>query len=215
MSKEPRKGTKTSKKPSVDVARGGAKGRGKSRAGRTDTPVWLQGKRPVFKFVALFAVFMGLFYVVDAIPYVKNTIFPAYLRLNAQASGGIISIFEDSTNVVGESISSPRYSLSIARGCDAVEPSALFVAGVLAFPAALLSKLPGLLIGTFCLMVINQIRIISLFYVGIYWPKAFHIMHVDVWQAVFIFLAILFWTLWALRAIRPVSAEPDAPVPTH
>ena len=215
MSKERQKGTKALKKSSVDVARGVAQGRGKSRAGRTDTPAWLQGKRPVFKFVALFAVFMGLFYVVDAIPYVKSTIFPAYLRLNAQASGGIISIFEDSTKVVGESISSPRYSLSIARGCDAVEPSALFVAGVLAFPAALMSKLPGLLIGTFCLMVINQIRIISLFYVGIYWPKAFHIMHVDVWQAVFIFLAILFWTLWALRAIRPVSAKPDAPVPAH
>lgn len=166
---------------------------------------WLGPKRPVFQFVAIFAVLMGIFYALDYTALARETVMPAYLRFNAGVSGSLLGIFEDSVTVTGKSIRSPRYSLSIERGCDAVEPSALFLAGVLAFPATLASKIPGMLIGTLCLMAINLFRIISLFYVGIYWPKAFHVMHVDVWQALFIFLAILFWTLWALRATRPIG----------
>lgn len=158
---------------------------------------------------------MGVFYALDATSFARNTAFPAYLRFNAQASGFLLAIFEDSVTVTGQSLRSPRYSLSIERGCDAVEPSALFLAGVLAFPAPLASKIPGMLIGTFCLMAINLFRIISLFYVGVYWREAFHIMHVDVWQALFIFLAILFWTLWALWATRPRVAKADAVTGDH
>jgi len=164
---------------------------------------WYEGKKPVFRFVFFFAVLMGLFELVSMTSWVSETAFPWYLEWNASASGSVIDIFEDSVTVVGKSISVPnRYALSIERGCDAVEPSALFCAGVLAFPASFLSKLPGMLIGTICLMVLNIFRIVSLFYVGAFFPKAFDIMHVDVWQALFVFLAILFWVLWALWATR-------------
>jgi len=173
-------------------------GRGPDAHGR-----FLFGKRPVFRFVLLFALLMGLFYLVDSTAYARKVLFPSYLRLNASASGGILSWFEESLTVTGQSIRSPRYSLSIERGCDAVEPSALFLAGVIAFPAPFIAKIPGMLIGTFCLMAINLLRIVTLFYVGVYWPSAFHTAHVDVWQPLFIFLAILFWTLWALWATRP------------
>lgn len=153
---------------------------------------------------------MGLFHLACATTFVRKTAFPGYLRFNAEVSGWILGIFEDRVTVEGQSVGSPRYHLTIERGCDAIEPSALFIAGVLAFPAPLLSKLPGLLLGTVCLLVLNLIRIVSLFYVGVYWPKAFHVMHVDVWQALFIFLAILFWTLWALRASRAVALKAHA-----
>ena len=171
-------------------------------------------KRPVLRFVVLFVVFMCAFQLIMIIPYVKDTIFPAYLRINAQASGAFIGLFEDSVRVNGHSISSPRSSLSIERGCDAIEPSALFVAGVLAFPAAIAAKIPGMLLGTVCLMVLNLVRIISLFYIRIHFPSVFEIMHVDVWQTLFVLVAILFWILWAIRAVRSVSPIPDAPSST-
>ena len=183
---------------------------GQSRGEQAGMAGWLHGKRPVFRFVVSFGLLMGLFYLAGATSFANDTVFPKYLRLNARLSGAILRVFEDSVTVSGESLSSPRYSLTIARGCDAIEPSALFLAGVLAFPAPLLSKLPGMLIGTLCLMVLNLVRIVTLFYVGVFWPRAFHTVHVDVWQALFIFLAILFWTLWALRASRPGTLKPDA-----
>jgi hypothetical protein len=47
-----------------------------------------------------------------------------------------------------------------------------------------------------------MIRLISLFFTGIYYPRIFEIMHVDVWQAAFVFLALSFWLIWAWWATR-------------
>jgi len=158
--------------------------------------------------VFLFALFMALFYAAGATSFVKDKIFPPYLRFNAVASGWILGLFEDRILVSGQSISG-RFALTIERGCDAIEPSALFLAGVLAFPAPFLRKIPGMLIGTVCLMVINLVRIVSLYYVGVYFShQTFEIMHVNVWQALFIMLAILFWVLWALWSLKQPARQP-------
>ena len=167
------------------------------------------GKRPVLRFVVLFALFISAFQLACVTPFMKDTVFPSYLRVNARMSAAILGVFEESLTVVGKRISSPRGALVIERGCDAIEPSALFLAGVLAFPAAFAIKLPGMLIGTVCLMVLNLVRIISLFYVQIYYPRAFHTMHVDVWQSLFVFLAIAAWVLWALWATKPRTVSRD------
>lgn len=152
---------------------------------------------------------MGAFELACATSFVRDTVFPAYLRFNARASATILSLVEDSIHVHGNSIQG-RYPLTIERGCDAIEPSALFLSGVLAFPAPFLAKLPGMFVGTFCLMVINLFRVVSLFYVGVFYPKYFHIVHVDIWQSLFVFLAILFWILWALWATRDRTVTVDA-----
>ena len=165
-------------------------------------PSWYSGKRPVFQFVGLFVLFLVLFWAACATPFMKDTVFPAYLRFNAIVSGAILRLFEGAVTVSGQAIHG-RFALTIERGCDAIEPSALFISGVLAFPAPLFKKLPGILIGTVCLMILNFVRIVSLYYVGVYWPSAFETAHVSVWQTLFIVLAILFWVLWAVWAIRP------------
>lgn len=168
----------------------------------------LGSRRPVFWFVFLFALFMGLFWAAGATSFVKDYIFPPYLRFNAMVSGWILGLFEERILVSGQSISG-RFALTIERGCDAIEPSALFLAGVLAFPAPFVRKIPGMLIGTVCLMIINLIRIVSLYYVGVYFShQAFEIMHVNVWQALFIVLAIFFWVLWAMWSLKKPAAAP-------
>ena len=195
-------------RPGATGARESAR-RGRQQGGRPPRNGPRRGKRAVFRFVAWFAILMILFQVACATSFVKDTLFPGYLRFNAAASAAILAVFEDSVTVSGQSIQG-RYSLTIERGCDAIEPSALFLAGVLAFPAALTTKLPGMLIGTLVLLVLNLVRIISLFYVGVYFPRMFHVMHVDVWQSVFVFLAILFWILWAVWATREKAPKANA-----
>lgn len=171
---------------------------------------WFGAKRPVLGFVVLFAVLLGLFYGVTWIPYVEQTVLPAYMRANATASTAILNVFGEGAWTRGTAVSSKRYSVDIRHGCDAIEPSALFLAAVLAFPARFRSKLPGLLIGTLVLAIINLVRIVSLFYTGIYKPTWFEAMHVDVWQPVFILLSLSFWVIWALWATRPPATRPDA-----
>ncbi len=174
---------------------------------------WLGDRGPVFRFVALFLVSMLLFWLATASSWVRATLFPAYLELNAQFSGAILRIFEQNIIVSGQSLSG-RYALTIQRGCDAIEPSVLFLSGVLAFPATFRSKLPGILFGTLCLMLLNIVRIVSLYYIGVYYPGAFEFMHVQVWQAVFIFIAIFFWILWAAWALPKSKMTRHATIKT-
>jgi exosortase/archaeosortase family protein len=163
---------------------------------------WFQSKRPVLRFVMLFGVFMGLFFAGTITPYAQERAWPAYLRMNAEVSAGILRLFGEQATTSAELISSPRGSLRIARGCDAVQPSALFIAAVLASPVSMWAKLPGVVIGTASLILLNLIRIVSLFYVQIHFPRAFEVMHIEVWQVLFIFVAIALWAWWAWWAVH-------------
>jgi exosortase/archaeosortase family protein len=100
------------------------------------------------------------------------------------------------------SISSDTFSVNVARGCDASEPAALFVAAMVAFPAPLVLKSAGIVFGLSMLVVLNIIRIVSLFMVGVHIPRLFHTMHTEGWQVVFIVISVLLFSLWLLWATR-------------
>jgi len=154
---------------------------------------------------------MGIYYLATLTGPIKDGFFPAYLRLNARVSGAMLRMMGEDVSVRDQSmISAEGPAIEIERGCDAVEPSALFVSAVLASPVPLLSRLSAALAGTLLLMILNFVRVISLFLVRVYYPKAFETMHLDVWQALFILLAIMIWAIWASRMSRKRAAQADA-----
>ena len=155
-------------------------------------------RHPVFLFLAFFAALMSVFYALALFTPFYERHFPYYLGFNARLSGYILGFLGQNITVEGASISSLAFSITIKQGCDAIEPTALFICAVLAFPAAFSKKIAGIVAGTLLLSILNLIRIVTLFLVGLYLPRAFNIMHADVWQGLFIFLAILFWVLWLL-----------------
>ena len=181
---------------------GGGSGGGRRGNGGRSRKSWLQTHGRDLRFLAIFAFLMGLYYLASTTRYAQDTVFPSYLRLNARAAGAILGFCGYDITVTGQTIAEPRFAVQIGRGCDAVQPSALFVSAVLASPVALSASLPAAIVGTIVLMTINLIRIMTLLLTGIYTPKLFDIMHLDVWQALFIFLAILFWALWASQLAR-------------
>jgi exosortase H (IPTLxxWG-CTERM-specific) len=168
------------------------------------------GKHPILRFVVLFGVCMGIIYALTATSYFDKKGWVPYLNLNARLSGSILEFLGRDVTVSGRSISSAGASIQVERGCDAIHPSALFVSAILAAPASLRRKIFGMLVGTTLLMMINLIRIITLFYVRLHRPDLFELMHAEVWQALFIFLAILLWIVWALWATRTRTVQPDA-----
>ncbi len=183
--------------------------RRKGKASGEDS--WFRGKRPILQFVAVFAVLVIGFNIFFYAWFKESSAFEAYLSLNASVSGMILRAFGEGATVTGGSITSPRFGLTIALGCDAIQPTSLFVCAVLASPVPFRSKWPGLLVGAPLLLVMNLVRIVSLFYVGVFCSEeTFQIMHVDVWQAAFIFLALLFWILWARQARLAYLKKADA-----
>ncbi|MBU0639166.1 MAG: exosortase H [Planctomycetes bacterium] len=156
---------------------------------------------PIARFVIVFALLMALYYIWSVTPW-YGAFFRPYLRLNTTISAALLTQFGQDVEVADVTIRSKRFAMEVRRGCDAVEPSALFVAAVLAFPALLRARLVGVLVGTALLATLNIVRIVTLYWVGVFWPRLFDVMHIQVWQATFILLALLFWVIWAWWATR-------------
>jgi exosortase H (IPTLxxWG-CTERM-specific) len=156
---------------------------------------WMQ-KWPVLFFVFGFAVLMILFYAFWLSDYCQNNIQPSIVSVNARVSSFLLNLFGMGTTAINENISSNAFAVNIARGCDAMEAMALFGSALLSFPAGWKHKLIGFFAGIAILFTLNIGRIISLFLTGIYYPRAFELMHVEVWQVLFIIFAIGLWIFW-------------------
>ena len=160
----------------------------------------IRRKLPILRFVGLFALFMSLAYVCEITPSVRKRVFPAYLQHNARVSGAILRVMGEDVSVHRRSISSPRFALEVQHGCNALLPTALFVSAVLASPVRFWLKIPGIVIGAILLMSMNLVRVVSMFYAGIYVPSFFGRIHQEVWPAIFVTLSLFLWVVWALWA---------------
>ena len=61
------------------------------------------------------------------------------------------------------------------------------------------------------LLLINLIRIVSLYYFGVWFsPKVFEVMHLEVWQMAFILMPILLWLFWVRRVSKAQVTQSDA-----
>lgn len=157
----------------------------------------------------VFAFLMGAYYLASTTRYAQDVVFPSYLRFNARLAGAVLTACGYDITVTDQTVKDEQsgFGVKIGRGCDAVTPSALFVSAVLASPVGLGASIPAAVVGTIILMTVNLVRIVSLLLTGIYTPRLFDVMHLDVWQALFIFLAILLWALWASRLARRRRAK--------
>jgi exosortase H (IPTLxxWG-CTERM-specific) len=126
----------------------------------------------------------------------KSNLFTPLAVIYAKLSGLFLNIMGEHIVVSSDLISSAKFSLQVKRGCDAMEPMVVFIAGVIAFPASYKDKLKGLGVGLSIIFFLNILRIISLYYTGIFFPAFFEMMHVEVWQVLFIIIAITFWFKW-------------------
>jgi exosortase H (IPTLxxWG-CTERM-specific) len=153
-------------------------------------------RNPALFFAGLVALQLLLFYLIYRNPWVEEAIFTPLVNFYALLAGKLLAFMAFTNSVSGDMISSPEFAVSIKKGCDAAEPMAIFIAGVVAFPALLKDKLAGLGVGLAILFFLNIIRIATLFIVGVYFPDFFESMHLAVWQVAFILVAIVLWFLW-------------------
>ena len=167
-------------------------------------------ERPVLRFAVIYGVMMVAFVAFFYGWFSKSDYFTSYLNANARCAAGIVRAFGYEPQVKGTLIHMPGCALDIKRGCDAILASGLFILGIAAFPSTLMEKLPAMLIGTMALAILNLFRILSLLVVKKHFPGAFHVVHVDVWQIVFVLVPLVFWLSWAWWAKSRAMAR-DVP----
>ena len=110
-----------------------------------------------------------------------------------------MNLFGAGSNVMGTILSTSSYSINIVDGCNGIYATAILLSGILAYPSGIKDKLWGVLLGTAAVFLLNLGRVISLFYLGQYYPDIFNEVHVYVWQPIIILWAIIVWDFWSRR----------------
>jgi exosortase/archaeosortase family protein len=83
-----------------------------------------------------------------------------------------------------------------------VEPTWLLCAAMISFPAPLIHKLRGMLAAIVLLQILNLVRIITLYWIGLHLPSFFNSAHLELWPTAFIIVAIAFFVGWKEKSLR-------------
>lgn len=103
-----------------------------------------------------------------------------------------------------------QFGFHVVPDCGALPSMSIFLAAVLAFPAAWWKRLAGSVVGLAVLYGVNIVRLATLGYIGAIdaspGRKWFTFAHEYVWQGVFIVFVVAVWMLWVELLVRPRRA---------
>ena len=165
-------------------------------------------ERPDSRFLILFLTILGCSFTVIALQGVNDAVVVPYTAFIARVSGSVLRLFGESATVTGCVVSSPRFAVTIFNGCNGLITSLIFISGVLAFPARWPAKVIGVVGGLAAIQLLNLVRIVSLFYIGIFFPALFNDAHIFIWQSVVILAGVGLWIAWAHRFAGPDQRTP-------
>lgn len=97
-------------------------------------------------------------------------------------------------------ILSPGVQLSIVRGCDGSGVAFLLIGAICAVRAGLRRTALGIVGALFLVYVLNQLRIVTLFFIDGWRPSWFTPLHVYFIPTLMILLGTLYFALWSAPA---------------
>jgi len=143
-------------------------------------------------FLAIFGALQGLFVLSGSAAQ------QALIEWTAWGTAAILDGIGANGRVDGTIVTSDLFAVEIILECTGIFPTLMFVAAVLAYPCAWRAKLAGVGLGVPAMLLLNQIRLVSLCFIGHWAPAVFSTAHLLVWQSLMIFLTVLLWSLWAV-----------------
>lgn len=166
------------------------------------------------RFAILFAVILLTLFAFELTPPGQALVVP-WTDLVARSSSAVIRAIDGDAISMGKVVYSAKtgFAMSIEAGCNGVEAMLVLLAGILAYPAPLRSKLIGLAIGAVAIQALNLVRIVSLFYLGQWDMKWFEWAHLYAWQALIMLDALIVWMLWIRALPEPEASIPAEPAP--
>jgi exosortase H (IPTLxxWG-CTERM-specific) len=168
-------------------------------------------RRPESRFLIVFVTLLTVSFGGNSFQVVDDAIVDPKTPLVARMAAGLLRVLGEDAAVHTTKrdifLSSSRFSVTIYNGCNGLITSLIFISGVMAFPASWRAKGVGALVGLLAIQAINQVRIVSLFYIGIYLPQFFNESHIFVWQSLVIIAGVAMWIMWAHNAAAPLRGE--------
>jgi exosortase/archaeosortase family protein len=179
---------------------------------RSDTPAPPEGalppeKRPfggwgdLLKHWVLFLGVLGLMVALNQ--WKVNWVNIKFCQFTAKFFAGVMTLLGQNGHSVGVNVGTDICKFTIIGECTAYYPISIFIAAVVAFPTPWLRRLVGVVVGVPVMLLINQVRLVSLCYIDrVVSASAFDIIHIVIWQSLIIFLTVLLWVLWVTMYAR-------------
>lgn len=166
---------------------------------------WLDSQKerlPILKFVMALALCMAIFFAISGTELFENIINLPIVLGYAWGGNALLNLFGLDTVTNGTNIIGNLFKMNIAKGCDAVSPTILFMAAVAVYPTSFSNKWKYLLIAPFAFALLNLVRIVSLYLLGAFAPSFFDFAHYEFWQGAFIIVTIIAWFYWLLSILN-------------
>jgi exosortase family protein XrtM len=118
-----------------------------------------------------------------------------------EVSAALINLIDPSAAVQAASgvLTSTRATLEVVRGCDGSGSMFLIVAAVVAFPSSVREKIAGVALGLLLMFLLNQVRIVGLYFVLTRESQWFSPIHLYFAPTLVILVGALFFHEWVAR----------------
>ncbi|MDD5262534.1 MAG: hypothetical protein PHD76_11880 [Methylacidiphilales bacterium] len=169
---------------------------------------WFEAKKPVLQYAGIFAGLVLLFALLSLTPAYQSHMVRE-VEWNVKLARGMLSLFGGGASVVtGATFSRETEAiLEVKPECFSLYYCWLFCPAVLAFPAPLLWRFAGALLGSVILLTMNVLRVGSLFWVGSYYPGYFTAAHDQFWPLLSLFVIAALMGGWLLALQDPASQQ--------
>jgi len=160
------------------------------------------GGRYILTVVALLGVFL-IFYREDLL----GRFLSPWAELTTRMTIAVLHLVGiEAARVVSQIHHPGGFAYEIYYRCTGILPVAILIICITAFPASWRRKLVGLAMGAPVLLILNLVRLVHLFYLGVHAPAAFPLAHRVIWEAVLISATVLIWWLWSKWAVGSRAA---------
>jgi len=181
---------------------------GATQGGDAVPPRPLAMLRRAAVFLAAFALLQGLWGAT------RGTIVERFVidHMTVGSAVMLINVFTPQVNAVavGTRIRAPGGGINILNGCEGVEVLFLLIAALCVIPLPLPRRLLGLGAGVLFVFVINQLRILALFYAYRADKTLFGLLHGTVAPIVLIALTVLFFLAWTKVGAGKTASDATA-----
>jgi len=123
---------------------------------------------------------------------------------DAQVAHVIMHFFGENSVLEGATLrSNGEAIITVEPGCTGFDYSWFLAAAVAAFPAAIFRRGLGIVAGVAVLLLLNIVRVSSLYWVGVHRPELFAFVHEQLWAVLLNIATVCLMVAWIVWIKRP------------
>lgn len=161
----------------------------------------LSFSKPIIRACITFLVCIIAFYTLLRTSIMREIIGQPLALAFAVVSEFILNLLSLKATTSGTLLQVEGFAAKVDDVCTGIFVVAIYLSAVLAYPSRAIEKLKGFVFGASVIFILNLIRVVSLMFIGRFFPSFFETAHLLIWQSLIIFAALLAWIYWTERFV--------------